>query len=459
MRLPAGNRCGMVSPVTHALGTDPLIDDFEPAPTDTATCRKILALDGRQGAWAAGKDSVSPSGVVSRTLEPPGPGGAPGSTRATHMVGSGLNSWGSYLAVSLAPCYDASKYKGISFWMKGDPKTVPYLKVSVTTPVTTGPNEGGACEARVGEPNGECHDNFTVDLFAVSPVWTRYAITWRQLAQNGWGQLAGGGYRPETEIIGINIAPGWEDSAAPNKSFDFWIDDVSFDIAGPFTPTGFTSIISKAKFDATFAARRGAGAVNPLFANAYGDLTAALDMPEFSRIGREGSLEDRKREIAAFLGHVVQETGSLRYAVELSPSITYCDPANKLYPCAPGQTYIGRGPLQISWNYNYGAASQFLGLGNQLLTSPGMVVANGGITWKTSVFVWMAWKNTGSNVKKVGSHFRFLSEGFGATIRAINGALECPTSPAANNRIAAYKAFCAAIGVTGCDQNLTCPPQ
>jgi hypothetical protein len=50
-----------------------------------------------------------------------------------------------------------------------------------------------------------------------------------------------------------------------------------------------------------------------------------------------------------------------------------------------------------------------------------------------------------------------LREGFGATIRAINGALECPSSPAAENRRASYQSFCAALGVGKCNQNLICP--
>ena len=31
-------------------------------------------------------------------------------------------------------------------------------------------------------------------------------------------------------------------------------------------------------------------------------------------------------------------------------------------PCQPGKNYYGCGPIQIKWNYNYGAAGRFLGL-------------------------------------------------------------------------------------------------
>jgi hypothetical protein len=73
------------------------------------------------------------------------------------------------------------------------------------------------------------------------------------------------------------------------------------------------------------------------------------------------------------------------------------------------------------------------------------------------MFFWMAWKSQDKNYLFLGLHYRFLREGFGATIRAINGALECPSSPAAENRRASYQNFCSALGVGNCNQNLACP--
>ena len=34
----------------------------------------------------------------------------------------------------------------------------------------------------------------------------------------------------------------------------------------------------------------------------------------------------------------------------------YCDKTNTQYPCNPNKKYYGRGPLQLTWNYNYGPA-------------------------------------------------------------------------------------------------------
>ena len=36
----------------------------------------------------------------------------------------------------------------------------------------------------------------------------------------------------------------------------------------------------------------------------------------------------------------------------------YCDATNSDYPCQTGKSYHGRGPMQLSWNYNYGYFSE-----------------------------------------------------------------------------------------------------
>ena len=40
----------------------------------------------------------------------------------------------------------------------------------------------------------------------------------------------------------------------------------------------------------------------------------------------------------------------------------YCDETREAeYPCNPDKKYFGRGPLQLTWNYNFGAAGKALG--------------------------------------------------------------------------------------------------
>jgi hypothetical protein len=460
--LAPGNRCTTPGP-TVAAGGQPLIDDFEPVAGDTPTCHRIREVDGRSGAWNSGKDGASPNGSVVHSFEPPGAGAAPGSTRALHVVGQGLNGYGGFVAVPLAPCYNASRYEGISFWFKGDPAKVPSVKVSFVTPGSALAAEGGRCIQPPADPPGQlqCYDHFSVNLFKVSNIWTRYAITWQQLAQFGWGQNSPRTYVPQTEIIGINFAPTWGDAdvMTPNKAFDFWIDDLSFDVAGSYADTGFRSIVTAAQFNAAFSARI------PFYANAYNDIAAALNEPRFSRIFREGSADDRKREIAAFMAHVWQESGGdmggLTQINELPNTNAdyplYCLATDPVYPCAAGQQYFGRGPLQLTWNYNYGQASEYLGLGTSLLTNPAQLVQNSVMAWRAAMFYWMAWKDP-RNALLVGPHNRFMKEGFGGSLRAINGGIECPVGNVnAGRRRAQYQVYCGTLGVTGCDQQLACP--
>ncbi|CAN1142546.1 Chitinase 5 [Linum perenne] len=145
-------------------------------------------------------------------------------------------------------------------------------------------------------------------------------------------------------------------------------------------------------------------------------LNAAKSYSKFGKLANDAA---SKREIAAFFAHVTHETGP-----------TYCDPNAKQWPCAPGKQYFGRGPLQLTWNYNYGPcgrANRFDGLKN-----PEIVARNPVVAWKTALWYWM------KNVRPV------VGSGFGATIRAINGALECNgKNPAAvNARVKYYEDYC-----------------
>ncbi|XP_030532682.1 endochitinase EP3-like [Rhodamnia argentea] len=176
---------------------------------------------------------------------------------------------------------------------------------------------------------------------------------------------------------------------------------------------------------------------------------AFLDaISSFQRFGRVGSVDDSKREIAAFFAHVTHETGRFCYIEEIGgrtdPKKTYCDPNVPQYPCKPGKKYFGRGPFQITWNYNYGAAGQSLGFDG--LNSPETVANNPVIAFKTALWFW-----TRNNMQS-----KLLSQGFAATIRAINGG-ECNggNSAAVRARVAYYTNYCKKFGVTP-GRNLYC---
>ncbi|KAG6664567.1 hypothetical protein CIPAW_02G101900 [Carya illinoinensis] len=142
---------------------------------------------------------------------------------------------------------------------------------------------------------------------------------------------------------------------------------------------------------------------------------------------------------AAFLSAL-----TLCYIEEINgASQDYCDETNTQYPCNPDKKYYGRGPLQLTWNYNYGAAGNSIGI--DLLNSPETVATDPVISFKTALWFWM------TNVHQV------LNQGFGATIRAINGAIECNggNSGAVQSRIQYYTQYCNQLGVAPGD-NLSC---
>eukprot|EP01018_Ginkgo_biloba_P030657 Gb_29991 [translate_table: standard] len=156
-----------------------------------------------------------------------------------------------------------------------------------------------------------------------------------------------------------------------------------------------------------------------------------------SGFGTTGSDDVHKRELAAFFANVMHETGGLCYINEINPGSIYCQSSAE-WPCASGKSYFGRGPLQLSWNYNYGAAGKnivFDGINN-----PEKVGQDATVSFKTAVWFWML------NSK---CHEAITSgQGFGGTIQAINS-MECNggNTGAVNSRGNYYKQFCQQLGV------------
>ncbi|XP_042478097.1 endochitinase EP3-like [Macadamia integrifolia] len=172
-------------------------------------------------------------------------------------------------------------------------------------------------------------------------------------------------------------------------------------------------------------------------------LSATNSYPSF---GTTGTTDDIKREIAAFFAHVTHETGHFCYIEEINgASHNYCDSSNTEYPCVSGKQYYGRGPLQLTWNYNYGAAGKSIGFDG--LNSPETVANDVVISFKTGLWFWM--NNCHSIITS--------GQGFGATIKAINGAVECNggNTAAVQARVQYYKDYCNQFGVAPGD-NLTC---
>jgi len=173
---------------------------------------------------------------------------------------------------------------------------------------------------------------------------------------------------------------------------------------------GGSFVVSEAQFNSLFPNRNGF--------YTYGGLVSA--MSAFPAFATTGSDTVKKQEAAAFLANVAHETGNLVYITEIDKSGNYCD-TSQWYGCPAGTySYYGRGPLQLSWNFNYKAAGDYLG--TDLLDNPWLVEQDSAVAWKTGLWYWF----TGTGAGNVTSHNAMVNgNGFGATIRAINGGLEC----------------------------------
>jgi predicted chitinase len=175
-------------------------------------------------------------------------------------------------------------------------------------------------------------------------------------------------------------------------------------------------------------------------------------MRKFPAFARTGSDTVRRQEAAAFLANANHETGGLVHVTEINKSNDLCDESQP-YGCPAGTfAYYGRGPIQLSWNFNYKAAGDALGL--NLLGNPYLVEQQASVAWQTALWYWMTQNGPGTMT----AHSAMVNQrGFGETIRSINGALECNgRNPAqVQSRISAYQRFTQILGVTA-GGNLSC---
>ena len=210
----------------------------------------------------------------------------------------------------------------------------------------------------------------------------------------------------------------------------------------PTNPGGF--VVSQAQFNQMFPSRNA-------FYTYQGLVNALSAYPAFAGTGSDTV---RKQEAAAFLANVSHETGGLVYIVEQNTANYphYCD-TSQSYGCPAGQAaYYGRGPIQLSWNFNYKAAGDALGL--PLLTNPWLVQNDAAVAWKTGLWYWMTQNGPGTMT----AHNAMVNgAGFGQTIRSINGSIECNGGNPAQvqSRVTKYQQFVQILGTTA-GANLYC---
>jgi hypothetical protein len=206
----------------------------------------------------------------------------------------------------------------------------------------------------------------------------------------------------------------------------------------------------------------------------------------FPRFLSDGSRDDQRRELAAFLAHIAQETSGgweqapggyfswgLYFLTERAagPVPDYADTSKHNYPPVPGKQYYGRGPAQLSWNYNYGQFSEaWYGTRDSLLEHPERLQQDPVLSMASAIWFWMtpqppkpschqvvvgAWTpNTADSVKG-------RLPGFGATVNIINGGIECGTGAVlkkTSRRLQYYQLFCQYLKVDP-GPNLSCSGQ
>ncbi|MFE7191886.1 chitinase [Kitasatospora sp. NPDC057541] len=218
-------------------------------------------------------------------------------------------------------------------------------------------------------------------------------------------------------------------------------------LAGQTAPASAAGsfVVSESQFNQLFPNRNG-------FYTYRGLVDALSAYPKFAATG---DTPTRKREAAAFLANVSHETGGLKFVVEQNTAnySHYCD-SSQPYGCPAGQSaYYGRGPLQLSWNFNYKAAGDALGI--DLLHNPNLAQNDPAVSWKTALWFW----NTQNGAGRMTAHDAIVNnKGFGETIRTINGALECDgKNPSQrDDRINLFKKFVGALGTDTGGGNLSC---
>jgi hypothetical protein len=201
--------------------------------------------------------------------------------------------------------------------------------------------------------------------------------------------------------------------------------------------SGVGSIVSSTQFDQIW---------NPGTRSAtytYADFVTATNT-YYSGLCGTGTTTQKKRECAAFFASKDQETGMGQYDRELycqpggggygTVPCDYCQGSTSCGACASGQKYWGRHAVQLSWNYNYCTAQGATGL-STLHADPNSIFNNKVTGWRVSDWYWMtqlgpAVTNGYGTWPQESAHAAITStaaglHGFGGTIRAVNGGIEC----------------------------------
>jgi hypothetical protein len=211
---------------------------------------------------------------------------------------------------------------------------------------------------------------------------------------------------------------------------------------------------------------------NEAWAKAKPDSVYYIDYGGFCT---EKSIAIDKKELAAFFAQIAHETrhgvdgkynDGLMLTHEINTSLPYISD-NDDYPAVTGKKYYGRGPMQLSYNGNYGYASVCIfGDKKVLLNNPDLVDSDPVTAFETAIYFWMTpqpHKPSAHDVMvgkwqpNAAQKAKGLEPGFGMTINIINGPVECgkgDNMQNMNDRIGFYQYFLKQMGVS--DPNCAC---
>jgi basic endochitinase B len=175
---------------------------------------------------------------------------------------------------------------------------------------------------------------------------------------------------------------------------------------------------------------------------------AAKKFPQFLSEGNEVA---QKQELSAFLANIAQETsggwedapgGYYKWGLYFLEEQNcedgcdlYSDTSRKNWPPVKGASYHGRGPKQLTWNYNYGQFSEaYFGNKDSLLRNPELLATDPVVSFASAIWFWMTPQRpkpschdimVGKWIPSSNDSLCGRLPGFGTTVNIINGGMEC----------------------------------
>jgi hypothetical protein len=232
----------------------------DPGPTSTdcgADARLALTsisdfeLGAAQGFWAS-KDRTEETFISPDPTQTPLPAEELGATRcggrfAFHLQGGPFTDWGAAFGYSTHAAFDASQYRGLSFWARSGPGGQTELELGVADRHTDaeavrqaieagedvtpgvdvcrplpelGPNDPPLEDEQrtLQERRLDCGDGFK-KLVQLTSEWQFFAVPFSEMRQGGWRFVA-----PSFDTSAI-----WSFSFVQSRGYiDLWIDDVAW---------------------------------------------------------------------------------------------------------------------------------------------------------------------------------------------------------------------------------------